>query len=340
MANQRSVVEVVGVSGSMPFQSYTSRWLSRHGGQVSKRNIMKLATYKDGSRDGQLVVVSRDLSTAHYATGMAQTLQQVLDDWNFIAPQLQDLYVTLNQGKARHAFPFDPRMCMAPLPRAFARWSSLAYAAHADRVWPQRQGGPMVFPVHSDGLLGACDDVVLPSEDAGIDFGAGVAVVTGDVAQGAMPDVALEGVRLLMLTNEWALRAPLLAETTRGFGVLHGQPAAAFSPVAVTPEELGEAWSAGRVHLPLWTAWNHQALATCDAGAMALHFGQLLAHVCKTRAVRAGAIVSSGPAMAAVQTHDTGSVHLRFGDTVRIEMKTRDGQNLFGAMEQTVAPLE
>lgn len=322
---------------------------------------MKLATYKDGSRDGQLVVVSRDLSTAHYATGIAQKLQQALDDWNFIGPQLQDLYVTLNQGKARHAFPFDPRMCMAPVPRAYERLSSVAFASLAEMLWPQRQATPVVFQARSDALLGACDDVVLPSEDDAIDFGAGLAVITGDVPQGATPDVALEGVRLLMLVNDWNLRA-------HAGGVcpdLQGMPAAGFSPVAVTPDELGDAWSGGRVGLALHTTWNGRKVGMCDMGEMSLHFGQLLAQACKTRAVRAGCIVGSGPvsnrgvgkgvgqdwpkgyaciaekrAMEAAQGVSPPTDYMTFGDTVRIEVKGRDGQSIFGAIEQVVAPVE
>ena len=162
---------------------------------------MKLATYRDGSRDGQLVVVSRDLSTAHYATGIAQHLQQVLDDWNFLSPQLEDLYVTLNQGKARHAFPFDPAMCMAPLPRAFQWADGSAYINHVELVRLARNSEvpanyytePLMYQGGSDDFLGPRDPVVCVSEAHGIDFEAEVAVVTADVPMGAGPEQALDG---------------------------------------------------------------------------------------------------------------------------------------------------
>ena len=208
---------------------------------------MKLATYKDASRDGQLVVVSRDLSTAHYATGIANKLQQVLDDWRFMAPQLRDLYELLNSGKARHAFPFDPARCMAPLPRAYQWASGPAFISHVERLHktldaqlpksfytePQmRQGG-------SDSFIGPCDDVEIASEALGIDFEAQVAVITGDMPMGANPEESLDGIRLLMLANDVSLRRLMTDEPAKGLGFLQGHPATAFSPLAITPDEVG-----------------------------------------------------------------------------------------------------
>ena len=206
---------------------------------------MKLATYKDGSRDGQLVVVSRDLGSAHYATGIAQTLQQALDDWNFIAPQLQDLYVTLNQGKARHTFAFDPKMCMAPLPRAHQWADGSAYINHVELVRAARNSevpasfytDPLMYQGGSDDFIGPTDDVVVPSEDYGIDFEAEIAVVTGDVPMCSTPEQALDGIRLVMLANDVSLRNLIPAELAKGFGFFQSKPATAFSPVAVTPDE-------------------------------------------------------------------------------------------------------
>lgn len=317
---------------------------------------MKLATYKDASRDGQLVVVSRDLSTAHYATGIANTLQQVLDDWRFMAPQLHDLYELLNSGKARHAFPFDPARCMAPLPRAYQWVSGPAYASHVERLGKTpgttlpsglyaepllRQGG-------SDGFIGPRDDVVLASEAPGIDFEAQLAVVTGDVTMGASPEQALDGIRLLMLASDVCLRS---------LGVLQGRPATAFGPVAVTPDEAGDAWRQGRLGLSLQTTWNGRKVGLCDAGAgMTFHFGQLVSCLCRTRSVSAGSIVGAGPVShpdwsqgysciaekRAVETADTGKPKTRFmqfGDTLRIEVKGKNGQSLFGAIEQEITPL-
>ena len=208
---------------------------------------MKLATYKDGSRDGQLVVVSRDLSTAHYATGIADRLQPVLDDWSFLSPQLQDLYETLNGGKARHAFPFDPKMCMAPLPRAYQWADGSAYLNHVELVRQARNAevpasfytDPLMYQGGSDDFIGPCDPVVVPSEAFGIDFEAEIAVVTADVPMGATPEQALDGIRLVMLANDVSLRNLIPAELAKGFGFFQSKPATAFSPVAVTLDELG-----------------------------------------------------------------------------------------------------
>jgi len=335
---------------------------------------MKLATYKDGSRDGQLVVVSRDLSTAHYATGIAMKLQQVLDDWNFLAPQLHDLYVTLNQGKARHAFPFDPSLCMAPLPRAYQWADGSAYLNHVELVRAARDSevpatfytDPLMYQGGSDDFIGPCDDVVVASEDFGIDFEAELAVVTGDVPMGATPAQALEGVRLLMLVNDVSLRNLIPAELSKGFGFFQSKPASAFSPVAVTPDELGDAWQGGRVHLTLQSTWNGRRVGMCDAGPeMTFHFGQLIAHITKTRNVRAGSIVGSGTVsnqgievdgrkdwpkgysciaekrcIETILDGQPSTAFMKFGDTIRIEMKGKDGQSIFGAIDQTIAPLK
>ncbi len=296
---------------------------------------MKLATYKDGSRDGQLVVVSRDLSLAHYATGTATRLQQVLDDWNFLSPQLQDLYVTLNQGKARHAFAFDPRQCMAPLPRA-GLWAEAA-----------APGGNAL-------LLGATDDACFGAEAWGIDLGAQLAAITGDVDTGASAEQGLDGIRLLVLANAWSLRALEAGDRATGLGLLHSRPATSFGPVAVTPDELGDAWQGGHAQLTLQTSVNGKRLGLTDAGpGGAGHFGQLIAHLAKTRPLRAGSIVGAGVTDAAdvakgfasllgkraAEASGQGEAQtpwLRHGDTVRIEVKGRDGMSLFGAIEQDV----
>jgi len=334
---------------------------------------MKLATYKDGSRDGQLVVVSRDLSTAHYATGVAHRLQQVLDDWNFMAPQLEDLYLTLNQGKARHAFPFDPVMCMAPLPRAYQWADGSAYLNHVELVRAARNSevpasfydDPLMYQGGSDDFVGPCDPVVVPSEAFGIDFEAELAVVTGDVPMGATPEQALDSIRLLMLANDVSLRNLIPAELAKGFGFLQSKPATSFSPVAVTPDELGAAWQGGRVHLPLQSTWNGRKFGICDAGPeMTFHFGQLIAHVGKTRRVRAGSIVGSGTvsnqavevdgrkqwpkgcsciaekrAIETILDGQPSTGYMKFGDTIHIEMKGPDGQSIFGAIDQEMVPL-
>ena len=326
---------------------------------------MKLATLKDGSRDGQLAVVSRDLSTAHFATGMATTLQQVLDDWNFVSPQLEDLYATLNGGKARHAFAFDPRHCMAPLPRAHQWADGSAYLNHVELVRKARGAevpasfyqDPLMYQGGSDDFLGPCDDAVFASVDWGIDFESEVAVITGDVPIGATPHSALEAVRLLMLVNDWSLRNLIPGELAKGFGFLQSKPATAFSPVAVTPDELGSAWQGGRVHLPLQSVWNGRQVGLTDAGPeMTFHFGELIAHVAKTRRLRAGSIVGSGTVSnkdwvkgyscvaekRAIETIESGAPQtpfMQFGDTIRIDMQDASGHSIFGAIDQRVAAL-
>ena len=323
---------------------------------------MKLASYKDGSRDGQLVVVSRDLSTAHYATAIATRLQQVLDDWGFFSPQLEDLATTLNQGKARHAFAFEPARCMSPLPRACQWADGSAFINHVELVRKARGAevpesfytDPLMYQGGSDDFLGPRDDIVCASEEWGIDFEAEVAVVTGDVAMGTGPEAALEGIRLLMLANDVSLRTLIPAELAKGFGFLQSKPATAFSPVAVTPDELGASWQGGRVHLKLESVWNGRRVGLCDAGAeMTFHFGQLIAHLCKTRNVRAGSIVGSGTVSnrdwsrgysciaekRAIETIEGGAPtteFMRYGDTIRIDMKGGDGMSVFGAIEQRV----
>jgi len=325
---------------------------------------MKLATYQDGSRDGQLVVVSRDLTTAHYASGIATRLQQVLDDWNFLSPQLEDLTTTLNHGKARHAFAFDPKLCLAPLPRAYQWADGSAYLNHVELVRKARGAevpasfyeDPLMYQGGSDDLLGARADIVCASEDFGIDFESEVAVITGDVPMGVDASAALDAIRLLMLANDVSLRHLIPAELAKGFGFVQSKPATAFSPVAVTPDELGSAWQGGRVHLNLETHWNGKRVGLCEAGPeMTFHFGQLIAHLAKTRRVRAGSIIGSGTVSnkdwsrgysciaekRAIETIESGAPKtefMKFGDTVRIEMKGGDGASLFGAIEQRVVP--
>lgn len=315
---------------------------------------MKLATYKDGSRDGQLLVVSKDLGLAHYATGIAHSLQQALDDWNFIAPQLEDLYSTLNQGKARHAFAFDPTLCMAPLPRAHQWVQGNAYASHhaltlgtgADKDLTLQWGSSAAF-------LGATDAVVLPGDAPLADFAVGWAAITGDVAQGVATGDAIDGVRLLALVNAW-----LVPEARQS-----DAPWVSFSPVAVTPDELGEAWSRGRVHLTLQTRWNDRKVGLCDAAVgMTHHMGVLIAAVAANRPVRAGTVVGTGPVSnpaadsganrwpkgyhsvaekRAMEMAVDGAISTGWmvpGDRVAIEAKGTDGQSVWGTLEQGLPP--
>lgn len=267
---------------------------------------MKLATYADGSRDGQLVVVSRDLSQAHYATHIAPHLRALLDDWNFLSPQLEDLSVTLNQGKARHAFPFEPQRCLPPLPRPtqwLRGWTSLWH-------WRRRQGdetlppawlgAPRLAPAATHPLLAAQAPVELAGLAAGLDAEPGLAVITGDVAQGCSPAEALESVRLLMLCADWCLRSLEPGERSGGDGLVQSRPAISCGPVVVTPEEWGDAWQAGRLQAQLISQTTGPsgppvAGRTDTAQAMDFHFGQLMAVAARHRGLAAGTVLCSGP---------------------------------------------
>jgi len=324
---------------------------------------MKLATLKDGSRDGQLVVVSRDLTMAHHAAGIAGRLQNALDDWSFVAPQLDELYQTLNEGRARHAFPFDPRVAMAPLPRAYQWADGSAYVNHVELVRKARGADmppsfwtdPLMYQGGSDDLLGPHDRIVCPGEEFGIDFEAEVAVITDDVKMGTTAVDAVAHVRLLMLVNDVSLRNLIPGELAKGFGFFQSKPATAFSPVAVTPDELGEAWREGKVHRPLVVQWNDVKVGEPEAGDdMTFSFGQLIAHVARTRNLTAGSIIGSGTvsnldrsrgycciaekrSLEMIESGTATTPFMKYGDRVRIEMFDVHGQSIFGAIDQQVA---
>lgn len=334
---------------------------------------MKLATYKDGTRDGQLVVVSKDLTQAHYASHIASKMQQLLDDWNFISPQLEDLYQSLNSGRARHAFAFDPKMCMAPLPRAYQWADGSAYINHVELVRAARQAQlpanlhsePLIYQGGSDDFLGPTDPVRIPSEDYGVDFEGELAVISADVPMQTQPNDAISYVRLIMLANDVSLRNLIPDEVSKGFGFYQSKPATAFSPVAVTPDELGDAWKSGRVHLTMTCTWNGRRVGMCDAGPeMKFSFGDLIAHATKTRNIRAGSVFGSGTvsnkgtekngkkdwpkgysciaekrAMEILLNGEASTPFMKYGDTIRIEMKGLDGLSVFGSIDQRVAPL-
>jgi fumarylacetoacetate (FAA) hydrolase len=327
---------------------------------------MKLATLKDGTRDGQLIVVSRDLHTAAIADAIAPTLQRVLDDWTFYAPQLQDLYDELNHGRARYPFAFDAKECMAPLPRAFQWADGSSYVNHVELVRrargaempPEFWTDPLMYQGSSDDFIGPQDDVVCASEDFGIDFEAEVAVITTDVPMGASSGQALKGVRLITLVNDVSLRNLIPAELAKGFGFFQSKPATSFAPVAVTPDELGEHWHEGRVHRPMIVYWNGKKVGQPDAGTdMVFHFGQLIAHAAKTRNLRAGSIVGSGTVSnkdakrgycciaekRCLETIEHGAPQtefMKYGDTVKIEMLDEAGRSIFGSIDQSIAPLD
>jgi fumarylacetoacetate (FAA) hydrolase len=327
---------------------------------------MKLATINDGTRDGQLAVVARDLRTAHLADGIAPTLQAALDDWPFIAPQLADLYQLVNSGRAAKSFEFDPAKCMAPLPRAFQWADGSAYVNHVELVRKARGADmpesfweePLMYQGGSDDFIGPTGDIVLAHEEWGIDFEAEVAVITGDVPMGVTPDQAQLHIRLLMLVNDVSLRNLIPPELAKGFGFLQSKPASSFSPVAVTPDELGESWKDGKVHLPLRSTWNGKLVGQPNAGVdMVFNFPQLIAHLSKSRNARAGTIVGSGTVsnkdarkgysciaekrcLELIADGVASTPFMLFGDTIRIEMLDAAGKSIFGAIEQAVRQAE
>jgi fumarylacetoacetate (FAA) hydrolase len=320
---------------------------------------MKLATYRDGSRDGQLVVVARDLVSAHYATGIATRLQQALDDWNFISPQLHELATSLDAGRARHAFAFDPRRCMAPLPRAYHHAAGAACVTHSDgrtghADLTEAPAGPRLVQCSGDNFLGPCDDIVGADEAWRLDFGVALAIVTGDVPAGASSEAALEGVRLVLLANALSLRALMPGELAPRCGLVQSRPATAFGPVALTPDELGDAWRGGRVWLDLHGGLNGAELGRCATGpGLRFHFGELISHLAHTRGLGAGTLVVSDTLsdtdlpgncfrLAEKRSDEPRADEapavacLRHGDVLRIEMHDGRARSAFGAIEQTV----
>jgi len=323
---------------------------------------MKLATLKEGGRDGTLVVVSRDLERAARVGEIAPTLQAALDGWPSVAERLRRAYDALNEGQANGGFGFDVRRASSPLPRAYQWADGSAYLSHVERVRRARgaempesfRTDPLMYQGGSDGFLGPTDPIIAASEAWGIDLEAEVAVVTDDVPMGIGAEQAGRHVLLLMLVNDVSLRNLIPAELAKGFGFFHGKPASAFSPVAVTPDELGAAWDGARVHLPLASFVNGTPLGRPDAAKdMTFGFPELIAHAAKTRALAAGTIIGSGTVSSydrsvgvsclaeqrTIETIETGSARtpfLRFGDRVRIEMLDSEGRSIFGAIEQEV----
>jgi fumarylacetoacetate (FAA) hydrolase len=329
---------------------------------------MKLASLKEGGRDGTLIVVSRDLSRAVKASGIAATLQQALEDWGNSAPRLNGVYEVLNLSPAETingepVFTLDPARLAAPLPRAYEFVDGSAYLPHVARVRRARGAevpesfytDPLMYQAVSAGFYGPTDPIRVASEDYGIDLEAEVLVVTDDVPMGVTPAQAAGHIQLVGLVNDVSLRGLIPGELAKGFGFLQSKPRSALSPVFVTPDELGEAWRDSKVHLPLLTHINGEWFGAPEAGVdMQFDFAQLIAHAARTRPLSAGTLVGSGT----VANEDTSlgascfaekrtvealehgapkTPFMKFGDRVRIEMLDRSGQTIFGAIEQMVA---
>jgi fumarylacetoacetate (FAA) hydrolase len=324
---------------------------------------MKLASLKHG-RDGRLVVVDADLKYYAPAGGVAATLQDALDDWGRAGPRLRDLAAALEAHQAKDALPFEPGACAAPLPRAYHWVDGSAYVNHVELVRKARGAempasfwtDPLVYQGGSDDFLGPTDDAPFASEDFGIDLEAEVAVVVGDVPMGSTADAvrARGDIRLVMLANDWSLRNLIPGELAKGFGFYQSKPSTAFSPVAVTPDELGEDWYDCKLHLPVRTHINGALFGAPDAGVdMTFDFAQLIAHCARTRSLKAGTIVGSGTVsnydrskgsaciaerrmLEQLESGGARTPFLSFGDQVRIEVLDRRGRSLFGAIEQRV----
>ncbi len=323
---------------------------------------MKLATLKSGGRDGTLVVVDRSLMRAVAVPRIARTLQAALDDWVDLSPELRSIYRLLNAGEMPDAFDLDVAALAAPLPRAFQWADGSAYVNHVELVRRARGAtmpdsfwtDPLMYQGGSDHLLGPCDPIMLADEAWGIDFEAEVAVITDDVAMGVAPAAAAGHVRLVALVNDVSLRNLIPGELAKGFGFFHSKPASGFSPVVVSPDELGPAWDGGKLHLPLVCHVNGALFGQPDAGDdMTFDFPTLIAHAARTRRLGAGSIVGSGTVSNVdraagscciqerrmLETIEYGAPRtpfLRFGDRVRIEMLDRDGASIFGAIDQEV----
>ncbi|MDE2337209.1 MAG: fumarylacetoacetate hydrolase family protein [Alphaproteobacteria bacterium] len=319
---------------------------------------MKLASLRHG-RDGKLIVVSRDLTKA--AEAPVPTLQAALDNWAAAKPKLEQLYRELDAGKAA-SFAFEPAKCASPLPRAYQWVDGSAYVNHVELVRKSRGAemppsfwtDPLMYQGGSDSFLGPRDDILLEDEDWGIDFEGEVAVVTGDVPMGTPAADAAKHIRLLMLVNDVSLRGLTKDELAKGFGFLQSKPSSAFSPVAVTPDELGDAWRGNKVRLPLVSTLNGAEFGRPNAGAdMVFDFAQLVAHAAKSRPLMAGTIVGSGTVSNVDRSAGSSCIverrlleqindgkaktpFMKFGDTIKIEMSGADGQSVFGAIDQTV----
>jgi fumarylacetoacetate (FAA) hydrolase len=334
--------------------------------QLEGREV-KLATLKRGGRDGRLVVVSRDLAHCQLVPGIAPTLQAALDDWASIAPKLSERAAALEHSVGHSdVMPFDPAQCAAPLPRAYHWVDGSAYVNHVELVRKARGADmpasfwtdPLVYQGGSDDLLGARDDAPFGDAAWGIDLEAEVAVITDDVPMATRVDDAGAHVKLVTLVNDWSLRALIPGELAKGFGFYQSKPATAFAPVAVTPDELGDAWRDCKVHLPLVSRINGQEFGRPDAGTdMTFSFAQLIAHVTKTRRLGAGAIVGSGTVSNYDRSRGSSCIaerrtleqlehgaprtpFLQFGDRVSIEMFDAAGASIFGALDNRVVGRE
>jgi len=321
---------------------------------------MKLATYRDGTPDGELLVVARDGRRAARASFIAPNLLHAMAEWDRVVPALEALYTALNDGRGE-SFAFEPTRCMAPLPRTFQWCDGSAFLNHG-RLMQQAFNTtpiadmdtiPLMYQGAADDFLGPHDDVPLPDEALGIDFEGEFGVITGSVPMGATPAEANLCIRLLVQINDWSLRTLGPREMHTGFGFLQAKPSSSFAPLAITPDEIGDCWRDGRVHLDLHIQWNDAPFGQPNGGEMNFSFGDLIAHAARTRKLGAGTVIGSGTvsneARAAgsaciaerrvIEILDHGrplTAFMRFGDQVRMVASGPNGQQPFGTIAQTV----
>jgi fumarylacetoacetate (FAA) hydrolase len=324
---------------------------------------MKLATLKNGTRDGRLVVVSRDLARATDAAPVAPTMQHAIEHWDAVAPGLQSIYELLSAGRALVDFAFDPTQAMSPLPRTHQFVDASAFLNHGnimeeayDLHVKKTPGIPILVQRQSDDFLGPCDDYPFPTEADNGDFEGEFAVLVDDTPMGCSADVAASKIRLLMILNDVSMRAHLFRELQMGFGFINAKPATVFGPVAVTPDELGDAWQNGRVHLDLRVARNGEWFGNPNGCEMDWSFGELLAHLAYNRNLRAGTILGSGTvsntayrtvgsaclaekrAGEKIASGASSTPFLKFGDRLRFEALDANGRSVFGAVDHRFVP--
>lgn len=323
---------------------------------------MKLATLKNSQRDGQLIVVSHDLTLATKVPDIAMTLQQALDNWDKSEAKLKAIYDELNEGKVKDNFPFDAQKVASPLPRAYQWADASAYVNHVQLVRKSRGvempesfwTDPLMYQGGSDSFIGPRDPIMLADIAWGIDFEAEVAVITKDVPMGVSENEAGKYIALIMLVNDVSLRNLAKAELEKGFGFFNCKPSSSFSPVAITPNELQDAWDGNKVHLPLMSHYNGKLFGQPNAGVdMTFGFPKLISHAARTRPLGAGTIIGSGTVSNSDRSKGSSCIvekrmletieqgkpiteFMHFGDTVRIEMFDKENKSIFGAIDQTV----
>jgi fumarylacetoacetate (FAA) hydrolase len=323
---------------------------------------MKFASLKNNTRDGQLVVVNKELTKAKAIPEIANTMQQLLDNWAELAPKALVIYQQLNDGKLDNTIEFAQEKCESPLPRAYQWADGSAYVNHVELVRKARNAempetfwtDPLMYQGGSDAFLGPRDKISIESTDYGIDMESEVAVIVDDTPMAATPEQAADKIRLFMLVNDVSLRNLIPGELAKGFGFFQSKPSSAFSPVAVTPDELGDSWDGKKLHLPLVTHLNGELFGEPNCGIdMTFDFPTIVAHAAKTRPLSAGAIVGSGTIsnvdrssgssclaekrmLEIIESGKPQTAFMQFGDQVRIEMFNQQGQSIFGAIDQVV----